>query len=186
MPRGQYDRSRFKKDSPMTEQATTLQASTQEAAAPAFVREDRVAEVKQTRRRRSDGDLDAGLVLRLGLPPGIQEKYPTDEFRWVNDEGNRVHFLTTRDDYDIVPEVEGRPVGTTMDGKPINAVLLRKPKEFAEADRREKLDRTNRQEKAVLASADPESAWVNPDAAISRAGNLHALPENQIKGGYAP
>jgi hypothetical protein len=173
MPRGQYDRT--KKAQTMTEET-----------APAFIREDRVAEVKQERRRRRDGDLDAGVVLRLGLPPGIEEKYPNDTLRWVNDEGNRVHFLTTRDDYDIVSEVEGRPVGTTMDGKPINAVLLRKPKEFAEADRREKLERINRQEKAVLASVDPESAWQNPDAAISRAGNLHALSENQIKGGYAP
>ena len=175
MPRGQYDRT-AKKAQPMT----------QETEAPAFVREDRVTEVKQERRRRRDGDLDAGMVLRLGLPPGTQEKYPNDEFRWVNDEGNRVHFLTTRDDYDIVPDVEGRPVGTTVDGKPINAVLLRKPKEFVEADRRQKLERINRQEKAVLSSADPESAWANPDAAISRSGNIQALSENQIKGGYAP
>ena len=173
MPRGQYDRSHLKKDSAVTQEA--------------FVREDRVTEVKQERRRRREGDLDAGVVLRLGLPPGLEEKYPNDDFRWVNDEGNRVHFLTTRDDYDIVPEVEGRPVGTTMDGKPINAVLLRKSKEFAEADRREKLSRINRQEKAVLNSVDPESAWANPDAAISRAGNLHALSENKIQGGgYTP
>lgn len=178
MPRGQYDRSHLKKEQPMTQE--------QANPSPAFVREDRVAEVKQERRRRREGDLDSNLVLRLGLPPGIEEKYPNDEFRWVNDEGNRVHFLTTRDDYDIVSEVEGRPVGTTVDGKPINAVLLRKPKEFAEADRQAKLDRINRQEKAVLQSADPESAWQNPDAAISRAGNIHALSENQIKGGYAP
>jgi hypothetical protein len=174
MPRGQYDRSHLKKEQPMTEETK-------------FVREDRQAEVKQERRRRREGDLDAGVVLRLGLPPGLEEKYPNDDFRWVNDEGNRVHFLTTRDDYDIVPEVEGRPVGTTMDGKPVNAVLLRKPKEFAEADRREKLDRINRQEKAVMQSADPESAWKNPDAAISRAGNVHALSDNQIQGGgYTP
>lgn len=178
MPRGQYDRSHLKKDAAVTEEQVNQ--------TPAFVREDRANEVRQERRRRRAGDLDAGMVLRLDLPPGLEEKYPNDEFRWVNDEGNRVHVLTTKDDYDIVPEVEGRPVGTTVDGKPINAVLLRKPKEFAEADRREKLDRINRQEKAVLTSVDPESAWKNPDAAISRAGNLHALSENKIQGGYAP
>lgn len=172
MPRGQYDRSHLK--------AKTMTEETK------FVREDRVSEVKQERRRRRDGDLDAGVVLRLSLPPGIEEKYPNDEFRWVNDEGNRVHYLTTRDDYDIVSEVEGRPVGTTMDGKPINAVLLRKPKEFAEADRREKAERIQRQEGAVLRSSDPESAWKNPDAAISQSGNIHSLSDNQIKSGYAP
>lgn len=185
MPRGQYDRSKFKK-----EQTMTTEQDIQAAPAPVAYRENTVEsrpqEEAKARRRRNADNLDGAMVLRLGLPPGIEEKYPDHVFRWVNDEGNRVHVLTKEDDYDIVEEVPGRPVGTDQGGKPINAVLLRKPKEFAEEDRRAKLDRVQTQEKAALRSASPDAAWKNPDAAISSGdgGKTFALSGNSI--GYKP
>lgn len=168
MPRGQYDRKAKK----MPE----AQAYTPEPAAPVAASTDTVVSPRQAaekaqRRRRNNGDLNPSVVMRLGLPQEVIDGNKDYSLRWVNDEGGRIQHLTQQDDYDVVEGVDSRIVGTTGDGKPLVARLLRKPKEFAEEDRKAKLEAINAREGGLIKQAN----GADP-------GNSYALPENTIKG----
>ena len=103
--------------------------------------------IKTERRRRKSASL-AGYRQRLGISGELD---PNFSYRWVNDDGVRVHRLTHDDDYEVVQDRAGSlrpdgigmgsepaiPVGHSADGKPLRAVLLRKPKALAEEDARE-------------------------------------------------
>lgn len=86
------------------------------------------------RRRRKT--LDAMHDMKLAIPQAVLDKYPDHTFRWINDEGNRLHHKTQLDDWDKCDEVPALPVGTDKAGKPIHAHLCRKLKEFWEEDQR--------------------------------------------------
>lgn len=168
MPRGQYDRKAKK----MPE----AQAYTPESAAPVApstetIVSPRQAAEKAQRRRRNNGDLNPSVVMRLGLPQEVMDDNKEYSLRWVNDEGGRIQHLTQQDDYDVVEGVDSRIVGTTGDGKPLVARLLRKPKEFAEEDRKAKIEAINAREGGLIRQAN----GADP-------GNSYALPENTIKG----
>lgn len=101
-------------------------------------RAERSQEERQQRRRRHDGNIDASQNKRLAIPEEIEAQLKADGLtpRWVNDEGNRIHSLTTRDDYDKVGGVKPVRVGTNKDtGKPIFAHLYAKKTEFIDEDR---------------------------------------------------
>lgn len=101
----------------------------------------------QTERRRRNSDALQGKRRRLAVNEGEldREKF---EYRWVNDEGNRIHALTVEDDWDVVPDRDGKLksqtrgdgskvsvfAGTGDRGGAINAVLLRKPKGYYKDD----------------------------------------------------
>jgi hypothetical protein len=168
MPRGQYDRK-----AKMTQaQAYVPDAAPVEAVVSAqpFVSPRQAAE-KAQRRRRNNGDLNPSVVMRLGLPQEVIDGNKDYSLRWVNDEGGRIQHLTQQDDYDVVEGVDSRIVGTTGDGKPLVARLLRKPKEFAEEDRKAKIEAINAREGGLIRQAN----GADP-------GNSYALPENTIKG----
>src|SRR5678815_4264344 len=90
----------------------------------------------QRRRRRTDGEDPLATSLKLAIPPEVEARLKAEGRvpRWVNDERNRMHRFTVKDDYDKVEGVEPVPVGVAEDGKPILAHLLSKPAEFVEED----------------------------------------------------
>ncbi len=157
----------------MTQAQAYVAADTpaQETPAPESVASPRQAAEKAQRRRRNNGDLNPSVVMRLGLPQEVMDDNREYSLRWVNDEGGRIQHLTQQDDYDVVEGVDSRIVGTTGDGKPLVARLLRKPKEFAEEDRKAKIEAINAREGGLIRQAN----GADP-------GNSYALPENTIKG----
>lgn len=98
-------------------------------------RTERSTEVAQRRRRRDDTNFQQSSKLHIPEEVAARLKAEGKSPRWVNDENNRIHHLTTRDDYDPVEGVEPVPVGTREDGSPLLAHLLAKPTEFILEDR---------------------------------------------------
>jgi hypothetical protein len=142
-------------------------------------RADRAGQVAAERRRRDD--LSGGLRLKLEIPEDVRARLAAEGRtpRWVNDTGNRIADLTTRDDYDKVEGVEPKKVGTGDDGKPIYAYLLAKRNDFIAEDRA-KLDRHRRDvEKARFdpGAQPPEgkagaTTYVDPASKIGRANQV--------------
>jgi len=107
-------------------------------------RPPRQQETQQRRRRRET--LGDERHLKLGVPDSMND--PNFEYRWFNENGNRIQQKTELDDWDIVKtEVDAtkdngegspvrRPVGTKADGSPLYAYLCRKPKEFYIEDKK--------------------------------------------------
>lgn len=122
-------------------------------------RTDRAAEETTQRRRRMDGTLDQSMDMKLAVPPKITAEYGlSHRLRWFNDVGPRIYNATERDDWDKVPGVEPRPVGTDEHGKPILAHLLMKPREFDADDQARKEVQRRELETAALKGApvDPQ------------------------------
>jgi hypothetical protein len=113
-------------------------------------RPSRVEEERKARRRRDDGTLDRMDRLALHIPEEVRAKYPEHNFRWINDEGNRMYAKTQLDDWDKVDDVPSIPVGTDRDGKPIKAHLCRKLKEFCDEDARKLENDLREQEKGMI------------------------------------
>lgn len=101
--------------------------------------EEREDEVTKRRRRR--GGPIGERKLKLRLPDGF-EPDPAFEYRWVNDDGGRIHALTKEDDWDFVSREGNKTVstrvGTKDDGSDKIAHLVQKPKAYVEEDRAEK------------------------------------------------
>lgn len=108
----------------------------------------RSADVAQRRRRREG--LGAERNLKLHVPEDAKD--PNFVYRWVNDRNGRVRQLTTMDDYEVVSssELNGGdpdPTGNTAEGTVMkrigdsrigeSVVLVKKPKEYYEADKKE-------------------------------------------------
>lgn len=127
-------------------------------------REDRITQEGAQRRRRDDTTIDGAQRLKLAIPPEVEARLQAEgrSARWINDEGNRLHNLTTLDDYDRVDGVEPVHVGTTKDGKPIKAYLHSKPTAFIAEDR-EKLDARRRETEAALLRGKNPSDPINGD-----------------------
>ena len=111
-------------------------------------RATRSDEVRQERRRKPGSTVDYGV--KLGVPEEHLDRN-TYEYRWANDTGNRVAGLKA-DDWDPAPiegrSVEKRHVGTDS-GKPNSAVLLRKRKDWYDADQKEKRKPLDEMDKAI-------------------------------------
>lgn len=119
----------------------------------------RNAQIKAERRRRNTDAL-GGKRRRLGL---TGEKDPEFEYRWINDEGTRVHDLTVLDDWEVVSDRDGKmkegvtgtgaevsiPVGMGEHGRPVRAILVRKPKAWYEDDKRAAQRRIDEKEVAM-------------------------------------
>jgi len=90
------------------------------------------------------------------------DRDPKFTYRWINDQKSRVHDLTVNDDWDIVDRTEGSArteiVGTGANGEPITGYLVRKPKEFYEADKAEKAAEIDKKVEA-LRNATVESGY---------------------------
>lgn len=112
---------------------------TQQATAPRPTRAD---EVRRERRRKPGSTSISGLKLHVDS----DKLDPAYEYRWVNDRGGRVQQLFA-DDWDKVedPTIVSSAAGTVPttqvgvdSGKPFEAVLMRKRKEWYQADQKEK------------------------------------------------
>ena len=121
---------------------------------PATTRPTRETEIGQERRRRQPGSLDRGAHLKLAIPETIRAENADQHLHWINDTHNRMHHLTTQGDYSKVEGVEPVPVGTSDDGKPIYAHLMKKPLEYWQADQREKTAAINASEGDLLRNAE--------------------------------
>lgn len=133
----------------------------------------RQTEVRQERRRRDDTTLDAGQALKLAIPPEVEAKLAEQgrELRWANDTGNRIHRLTVLDDWDKVEGVEPQPVVIDRDkGITTQAILLSKPREFIDEDRRKKDASRRSMEDGMLKGTVPNAGSGDTPAT--------ALPEN--------
>lgn len=130
-------------------------------------RPPRSQEVQTQRRRRADSGATAGL--KLHVPENMKD--PNFEYRWVNDRPGRVHQLTVQDDWDVVstdrPDqltaaAEGSVMKRSVDkSNGDNAVLLRKPKDYFEADRKEKQRPVDEIEKALRSGPAPSSEGIS-------------------------
>jgi hypothetical protein len=125
--------------------------------AEANVRPTRAEEVRQERRRKPGSTVMSGIKLGVDESKLDRKNY---EYRWVNDRGNRVQQLTSND-WDLAPEqaalaaggegtVQSTIVGTDG-GKPYSGILMRKRKDWFEADRAEKLKPVHEVEQAIRA-----------------------------------
>lgn len=118
----------------------------------------RVVEEQKSRRRRQDTGPLAGL--KMHIPEHL--KSPGFEYRFVNDDGRRIHAKTVMDDWDVVrlPPVEGKTegepyrvlVGKSEGGHPLYAYLCRKPEEYYRADKAKEQRAIKEQEAAIKRS----------------------------------
>lgn len=104
----------------------------------ANVRPSRAEEVRQERRRKPGSTVHYGIKLSV---PEDQLDRNTYVYRHVNDVGNRIAQMEA-EDWDKAPldgnSVSARHVGTDEGGKSIPAVLMRKRKDWYNADQKEK------------------------------------------------
>jgi hypothetical protein len=140
---------------------------------------NRTAQIKTERRRRNTDAL-GGKRRRLGL---TGEKDPEFEYRWINDEGTRLHDLTVNDDWEVVQDRNGTmkegasgqgaevsvPVGMGEHGRPVRAILVRKPKDFYEDDKRAAQRRIDEKE-AGLRSGNASAGMSQGESYVPKGG----------------
>lgn len=111
----------------------------------ANVRPTRADEVRQERRRQPGATIAAGI--KLGVDESKLDRN-TYEYRWANETGSRLQQLHAND-WDVAPEmaiqssdsggtVNSKVAGTDDNGKPFNAVLMRKRKDWFREDQKAK------------------------------------------------
>jgi len=122
----------------------------------------------ERRRRGAVGTMRAKL--------GVNEKAldrKAFEYRWINDAKNRVHDLTDEnyDNWSLVKDPKGavkndgsdigsavsRIVGTQASNEPLRAYLVKKPKEWHDADQAEKQDAIEKKMAGIEAGGDPHT-----------------------------
>jgi len=143
---------------------------------PRTVRE----EDEQPSRRRRVAD-STGLTNTLAVPEELldREKF---EYRWITDEGIRLHNLTVNDDYDVVSkDVKTKAkddrsdayrvqVGMKADGSgPLFQYLARKPKKYAEQDRAERR-MTNDEKQKARVKADEDAVLADKGRKVEEKG----------------
>lgn len=115
------------------------------------------AETTRRERRWTPGPLD-----KVGLKLSVDEtKLDRDRFhyRFVNDKADRVRSLTAYD-YDIAPEaakpdtndlgtVTSAHGGTEDNGRPYNMVLMRKERDWFDADQKRKMKPLDEMDEAI-------------------------------------
>lgn len=133
------------------------------------------SETQQKQRRRRDADGLRGIRKNLDakIPEEDRKKY---EYRFINNTDARIHQLTVKDDWDIVPDREGEILsnsasagsaasvraGTGADGRPVQAVLVRKPKDYYTDDKAAEQRRNDEKERAMMGKPSGEQTY-SPD-----------------------
>ena len=145
-------------------------------------RTSRQTEVKQQRRRRQG--IGAERNLKLHVPEDAKD--PNFVYRWVNDRPGRVRQLTKMDDYEVVSSAELNggdpdPLGNTAEGTVMTrtadagigekTVLLKKPREYYDADKRGEQKEIDERDKLLRKGAPPsESGLTSKDNAYVPGG----------------
>ena len=101
-------------------------------------------------------------------------------YRWVNDRPGRVHQMTKQDDWDVVSTDRPDQLTSAAEGSVMkravdkatgeNAVLLRKPRPYFEADRLEKQKPVDAIEKALRQGPAPSSEGISGSEAYVPGG----------------
>lgn len=119
-------------------------------------RPPRTQDVQHERRRRASAD--HGQNLKLHVPEN--QKDPNFEYRFIRNTPGRVYQLTKQDDYDIVTseQIASEGLGTAVERSASKTdggtmVLVRKPKEFYDADKAKAQARIDAQEETMRRSA---------------------------------
>ena len=141
-------------------------------------KESRQSEIKQARRRRETLGEERGL--KLHIPESAKD--PNFTYRFVNDRPGRVRQMTEADDWDVVSDAalnresisEGTVVKRVADkfsGE--QTVLLRKRKEYHEADEKKKFDALNAVDEALRKGPPPSSDGLSgPSAYVPGGRNI--------------
>lgn len=147
---------------PKSKSETEVSASQEPQTPPAQPK--RVEQVQRERRRRRSEDLD-GTRMNLHVPREIREQADRQglELRWITAGSLRVEQLTKYDDWDPMKDpTSGQQItkaaGNTDDGQ---MLLVGKPKEFCEADRKAKNKRLSEELKEAEAGRDDRGGLVN-------------------------
>jgi len=132
-------------------------------------RPNRAEETKRERRRKPGQTIAAGIKLHVDESKLDRQKY---SYRFANDKNGRVQQLQASD-WDIAPEgakdgsVHSTHAGAE-EGKPYNAVLMRKPKDWYDEDMKEKQRPLDEMDEAI------------------RRGNTEHKANERIAGAYTP
>lgn len=116
----------------------------------------------KTERRRRTNSL-SGNRDRLSVDENLldKDKYV---YRWINDEGARIHQMTVTDDWDIVSDREqasgtgseiAEQVGSGEKGNPLRAVLVRKLKDLFDFDKAAQQRQIDDQERGLTTNVAP-------------------------------
>jgi hypothetical protein len=140
-------------------------------------RPPRTEEVKTERRRRADSATAAGL--KLHVPQDMKDE-ANFAYRWANDKPGRLHQMTVQDDWDVVSTDRPDQLTAASEGSVMrravdkvtgdNAVLLKKPRHYFEADRLEKQKPVDEIEKALRRGAAPSSEGISGSEAYVPGG----------------
>lgn len=146
--------------------------TTQSEAKAERARPDRQQETQIRRRRRESLGDDRNL--KLHIPEELKDKNFT--YRFVNDRPGRVRQLTVQDDWDVVDAAklgaDPEPEKNTAEGTVVNRVgdkvtgermvLLRKPKDFFEEDKKAKQAKLDELDKAMRVGPAPNAEGIGP------------------------
>jgi hypothetical protein len=149
-------------------------------------RPPRTEEVKTARRRRSGSGFERGL--KLYVPE--EEKDPNFVYRWVNNTPGRVNQLTTMDDYDVVSSesIDGGTSEGTVIKRTVSrdegdeAVLLRKPRAYFEADKADEQKQIDARDEQLRAGAPQSSEGLSGSEAYVPGGQKGRDGRNIVAG----
>lgn len=140
-------------------------------------RPPRAEQVQGERRRRADSATAAGLKLHV---PADMKDEANFEYRWVNDRPGRVHQMTKQDDWDVVSTDRPDQLTSAAEGSVMrravdkatgdNAVLLKKPRQYFDADRLEKQKPVDAMEKALRHGPAPSPEGISGSEAYVPGG----------------
>jgi hypothetical protein len=150
-------------------------------------RPPRTEEVKTERRRRTG--IGAERNLKLYVPE--EYKDPDHVYRWVNNKPGRVKQLTQMDDYEIVSSdgnIDAGTAGGTVVTRTVDrsegdeAVLLRKPRKYYEADKAEEQKLLDARDEQLRAGAAPSSEGLSGSEAYVPGGTKGRDGRNIVSG----
>jgi len=149
-------------------------------------RPPRTEEVKTERRRRTGTGAERNLKLH------VPEEYkdPAFQYRWVNNVPGRVKQLTQMDDYEVVSSEEidsgtseGTVVKRTVDrNEGDEAILLRKPRHYFDADKAEEQKLIDARDEQLRAGAAPSSEGLSGSEAYVPGGRKGQDGRNIVAG----
>jgi hypothetical protein len=139
-------------------------------------RPPRQVEGETQRRRRSS--LDHSRNLKLHVPESTKDS--GFEYRWIKNTPGRVSQLTKQDDYDIVTseEIASEGLGSAVERSASKSeggtmVLVRKPKEFYDADKRKEQAALDALEDGMRRGSVPGGEGLNgPNAYVPGGSNI--------------
>jgi len=151
-------------------------------------RPPRVEEVKVERRRRQG--MGAERNLKLHVPE--EAKDPNFVYRWVNNTAGRIKQLTEMDDYEIVSSEDGKIDAGISEGTVVKrtvsrsegdeAVLLRKPRHYYEADKAEEQKLIDARDEQLRVGSAPSSEGLSGSEAYVPGGHRGQDGRNVVSG----